>query len=98
MEQDFGRQHRVQISRLHVKAMPNSWEGFKKELQDQTRTQSAAICRGTSGTWQTELVVGKSRQQLESNVWCKPGWGRADKQLARSTGWVLDGKNKQTDK
>ena len=45
-----------------------------------------------------ELVVGRSRQQLESNVRCEPAWSRADKQLARSTGWVLEGEKKSNEK
>ena len=43
-EEDFGRQCRVQVSRLHLKAMLNAWEGFRKELQEQSRTERAAIC------------------------------------------------------
>lgn len=54
--EDFGRQSRILVSCLHFKATLNSWEGFRKELQEQSRTGRAAICQGTSGTQQTELV------------------------------------------
>lgn len=43
-QEDFGRQCRVQVSCLHLKAMLNAWEGFRKELQEQSRTERAAIC------------------------------------------------------
>lgn len=85
----------VQVSHLHLKAMLNAWEGFRKELQEQSRIVRAAIYQGMSRTQQMELVVGRSRQQLKSNVWWESAWSRADEQLARSTAWVLQGKRNQ---
>lgn len=60
-----------------LSALKSNWERFRKELQEQSRTESTAICWSTSRTQQAEVAVGRSRQQLESST------------RLRSTGCVL---------